>query len=136
MAPPKKGFNPAMQCDQDVFQYGTPIVLVDARSVQMEAWVTEIRRSFVEEFFAFSVEKIDWHYSGGIAQLLHLGTKAGRAKIVEIISRKEKVLDGRILRFLEEESGLYRRGVDESPDSAMAGFYDPISGKQFFFIKE
>ena len=43
----------------------------------------------------------------------------------------------RVLRRYEEDApGLYRAGVTEAPEGAIAGFMDPLSGEQAYVAAE
>lgn len=94
---------------RDVFQNGEPIVALDARANAAETWVKSVA--------AASGQRVHWHYSGGIAQVLFLGD---RAKVSGAISALAALLNGRILRWLDEGCALYRGGCDALPDDVIA----------------
>lgn len=101
----------------DIFRNGEPVVLLDASSNAAERWVQAVA--------AAADARLDWHYSGGVAQVLHLGDSESRARVEEQITRLAPTLEGRILQRLPVGAeGLYRQGVTETPPGAIAGFYD------------
>jgi len=105
-------------CDPKIFKEGKTIAALDAKSEAAEKWVQAVAKR--------ANAKVDWHYSGGIANVLYLGNNEVRARVEKSINDLEKSLDGQILRIFEEEdSGLYRKGVTEVPKGASAGFYLP-----------
>jgi hypothetical protein len=104
-------------CDQEIFDKGEPIVLIDGSSNAVERWVKAVA--------AEANARLDWHYSGGMAQVLHLGDAESRARADAAITRLESSLSGTIMRRLPAgATGLYRQGVTPVPDGAIAGFYD------------
>lgn len=52
-------------CKPDIFRNGHSICMLDACMHRAEWWVQEVAR--------ISGQPVDWHYSGGIANVLHLG---------------------------------------------------------------
>ncbi len=87
-------------CDRKIFRKGKPIVLVQGRSNAVENWVRAVAKK--------AKAKVDWHYSGGVAQVLYLGN-ADRARIEKAITALAPTLKGTIMRHLAlGESGLYR----------------------------
>lgn len=117
-------------CDHEVFQKGQPLLAVTTGPVggakKFEVWVQELAKK--------SGQRVDWHYSGGIAQVLYLGDR-----IAVMTSAKELELpDGcYIMRWFEDEAeGLYRAGVTEEPVNALGAFIDPISGEQAFLVNK
>jgi hypothetical protein len=114
-------------CDIEVFKNGEPVVLLDGSSESVEQWVQEIAR--------ISGSRVDWHYSGGIAQVLHLGDRASRCRVEKAITSLPKIIDVRIIkRVARQQEGLYRSGVTQAPEGAIAGSIDPLTGKQFYMI--
>lgn len=113
-----------LKCDQEVFEKGEPIALLDARTKHAEPWVQKVA--------AHSGQRVDWHYSGGVAQVLCLGD---RAKVIASIRALEPELRGTLMRIFDEPApGLFRAGVTEAPKDAIASFYD--GGDRSVFIKE
>lgn len=107
-------------CNPDIFQHGTPIVAIDGRPEPVERWVQSIALD--------SDSLVDWHYSGGIASVLHLGDTESRERVDKSITKLSKELDGTIMkRYAINEQGPYRMGVDSKPEGARAVFgNDPL----------
>lgn len=107
--------------------------MVCGSSWQVEEWVREVARR--------SEAKVDWHYSGGIAQVLHLGDVQSRERVHRIMRKLEKRLDkgGYVMRYVGEgERGMYRDGDENNPlagvpDSAVAMSMGPLSGRQEWY---
>jgi len=88
-------------CDQKIFKKGTPIVLIEGASNAVESWVKAVAKK--------AKAKVDWHYTGGIAQVLYLGNAKDRARIDEAITVLAPKLKGLILqRLVPSDPGLYR----------------------------
>lgn len=110
-------------CKKEIFENGQPILVIDGASNAVENWVRQVARK--------ADAQIDWHYSGGVAQVLHLGDSDSWNKTVEAITALAGQLKGRILKQYEQnESGLFRNGVTPTPEGAVAGFY--VDGKTQF----
>lgn len=100
-------------CNPDIFKDGKPIVSIDGSSNAVERWVQMIASE--------ANAQVDWHYSGGVAQVLHLGDDESRLRVIEAIFLHEPKLKGRIIhRFMVGEKGLTRNGVSEVPAGALA----------------
>ncbi len=99
-------------CNPDIFKNGSPVFLLDARSVAAEGWVQDLAKK--------TGVRMDWHYSGGIAQVLFLGTEADRARIIEHAKPSKDV---RIMRVIGSGGGIYRAGVDTLPDDVIGVSY-------------
>lgn len=56
------------RCDEEVFKKGDSVCTIDACMHRAEQWVREVARE--------SGQRVDWHYSGGIANVLYLGDYA------------------------------------------------------------
>lgn len=102
------------QCDQEVFKNGKPIVALDAGAELAEEWVKQVAKR--------SNTRLDWHYSGGIASVLHLGDDESRDranKAIDELSSHVRILR----RFNRDDPGLYRAGVSEDlPPGTLAVF--------------
>lgn len=97
-------------CDREVFTKGEPIAALDARRWAAETWVQAVAK--------VSEQRVDWHYSGGIAQVLFLGD---RAKVDAAIDMLAPTLNGTILeRYGVGSAGLYRGGVTQLPANVIA----------------
>ena len=109
------------RCDPEVFKHGQGICALHARSRIIEPWVVKVR--------AESGQKVDWHMSGGYANILYLGDYA---KVRAAIERLKPELEAACLADTEEHPckleafrifpegshGLYRAG-DELPDDVI-----------------
>jgi len=92
-------------CNQNVFKNGFGICFLDAGSVNAEAWVQKVA--------AFSGQQVDWHYSGGIANVLYIGDYE---KVIQAVNILESELVGQVLRkFGPNEHGGYRAGDPLDP---------------------
>lgn len=112
------------KCDDEVFSQGVPVLLIDGRSAAVERWVAAVA--------AQATARLDWHYSGGVAQVLHLGDDAARARVEAAIDALADTLDGGILQRLEPGApGLFRAGVSESPAGSTFVFYEGGSSSTF-----
>lgn len=116
------------RCDSDVFKNGTPLLAADTGPVGgakiFEVWVQEVARK--------SGQRVDWHYSGGIAQVLVLGDLAAARTAAESIPLPEQMA---ILQWFGDDSaGLYRAGVTDAPENAVATFLDPVSCEQVYMV--
>ena len=108
--------------DREIFEKGEPVAALDARSNAAEQWVKEVAKK--------ANARVDWHYSGGIAQVLHLGDAESRTRVHAAMKELEQTLDGRIIRFhTPGEAGLYRAGVTPAPTEANFAFTDPVDGQ-------
>ena len=97
------------RCNQYVFKNGHAICALDARMWAAESWVQKVAE--------LSGAQVDWHYSGGIANVLYIGDYE---RVLRAIRALEPELNGRILRVFEPEAhGLYRAG-DELPAGVIA----------------
>jgi hypothetical protein len=97
-------------CDPEIFKSGKSLCVLDAGSHAAEAWVQKVA--------AKSGQRVDWHYSGGRANVLMLGD---HSKAVAAVHELAGELDGRILRIADDdnEHGLYRAG-DPLPEGVIA----------------
>jgi hypothetical protein len=112
------------KCDPEVFHHGAPLLLADTdecRATGFELWVQAVAKA--------SGQPVDWHYSGGVAQVLVLGDMAKARTAARAID-----CPARIMRWCEGEGGLYRQGVTETPPGAIGGFMGP-GGEQVWLVK-
>lgn len=104
-------------CEPDIFRQGKPIAFLDGRSHAVETWVQSVA--------ATSGIRVDWHYSGGLAQVLYLGDDADRERVLTAIHALAHTLDGTVKRvLLQDATGLHREGVTSAPEHAKASFYE------------
>lgn len=90
-------------CDYDIFENGETVCIVDGRSNAVERWVKKVAKK--------ANAKVDWHYSGGRANVLHLGDAASRQRVLNAISELKSKLDGTILSV--SGPALYRNGAED-----------------------
>jgi hypothetical protein len=101
-------------CDPKIFKKGKPVASLSASSNAVETWVKVVAK--------MANAKVDWHYSGGRAQVLHLGDAKSRARVEQAIDKLAPTLKGTILqRFGESNVGLYRNGVTPDSVSVLGG---------------
>ena len=96
-------------CNPDIFKKGRGVCVLDGSSNAVERWVQSVAKK--------ANAQVDWHYSGGRANVLHLGDDASRQRVLNAINELEGELKGRILSV--DGPALYRNGV-EDPDSTGA----------------
>ena len=93
------------RCDEKVFKNGQSILLADTyecRAEGFEQWVKTIAQ--------ISGQLVDWHYSGGIANMLYLGD---RKKVCEAIDSIP--CPAQIIQYVQDgESGPYRAAAKEA----------------------
>lgn len=121
------GWVKAPPCDHEIFQSGESIAALDAQSAPAERWVRMVARR--------ANARVDWHYSGGVAHVLHLGDTDSRERTVTAMRELEDHLDGHLVRVYESgEPGLYRRGVTQAPEGAIASWMDPDTGQAVYAV--
>jgi len=115
-------------CNQEIFQKGQPVAALDAPSNAAENWVQAVAKK--------ARARVDWHYSGGIAQVLHLGDDESRARVEAAMDELEPTLKGTVMRrYRSGESGLYRKGITQTPPGAVASFMDPLTGEAAYMVE-
>lgn len=102
-------------CDPKIFKKGKGVCVLDAEDEAAERWVRLVAKK--------AGAKVDWHYSGGRASVLHLGDNASRQRVLDTIREMEGELDGRILSI--DGPTPYRAG-DKVPKGTVA--VDPELG--------
>ncbi len=102
-------------CNSDIFKNGRGVCVVDGSSNAVERWVQAVAKQ--------ADALVDWHYSGGRANVLHLGDDASCARVLGVIKELEGELDGTILSI--DGPTLYREG-DLVPEGTIA--VDPDFG--------
>ncbi len=126
----------APPCDDTIFQRGRPLLSVSTGATGgadiFEAWTLRLSDKMRLDKACSSVplrRVIDWHYSGGRAQVLvHPAANfdAVRAYVQSAIRNEGLPTDprGSMMTVLEWLSGdgLYRAGVTELPDGVIAVF--------------
>lgn len=102
------GPNPA-PCNPDIFKEGRGVCIVDGSSNAVERWVRSVAKK--------ANAQVDWHYSGGRANVLHLCDDASRQRVLNAISELGGELKGRILSV--DGPAIYRNDV-EDPEASGA----------------
>lgn len=99
--------------DIAIYQKGQAVAAIcTAKAQDAEDWVRAVAKK--------ARAQVDWHYSGGSAQVLHLGDAESRLRVEAAIDELEFTLEGRVLkRFKPDDPGLYRDGVTTAPDGAI-----------------
>ncbi|MCR4322642.1 MAG: hypothetical protein NUV61_00965 [Candidatus Azambacteria bacterium] len=98
-------------CNRDIFEKGRGVCVVDGSSNAVERWVQSIAKK--------ANTRVDWHYSGGRANVLHLGDDASHQRVLNAIHELKSELKGRILSV--DGPTLYRNGVENSEDGESQG---------------
>lgn len=96
----------AAPCDREVFEKGHSVAMLDAWSADAEEWVQAVARE--------SGQRVDWHYSGGVANVLFIGDPA---RVLAAVRSLAPTLRGRIMRTFDVagEHGPHRAGDDLPP---------------------
>jgi hypothetical protein len=125
-------------CDPRIFKEGVSVAAVYADgfssdgkggSIEIERWV----RSVADKANA----SLDWHYSGGIGNVLFLGDAEARQRVEIAIDALTPTLAGRVMvRYGPGAAGLYREGVTAVPEGTRAVFMDPLSGEQVAIVTQ
>lgn len=102
-------------CNPEIFKNGEGVCIVDGSSNAVECWVQAVAKK--------ANAQVDWHYSGGRANVLHLGDADSRERVLNAINELESELDGSILSV--NGPSLYRDG-DSVPEGTIA--IDPDFG--------
>lgn len=112
----------ARPCDPAVYKDGVSICTVYGTTPQVEAWV----RTLAEKAEA----RLDWHYSGGMANILMLGDDAMRDRVEAWIPRvrflgiegiRTKASGPCVMHHTPRGAfGPYREGVTPIPDGVVA----------------
>lgn len=120
------------KCDDEIFKRGHSICALDACKHRAEL--------FAREVASLSGQRVDWHYSGGIANVLYIGD---HSKVAAAVRDAEPLLGvilvrrsgecgscpddevhryGAIVRrFGPDAHGLYRAGDDLPPGTIAVG---------------
>lgn len=100
-------------CDRDVFQHGETIATGYGSSNAVERWVKTVA--------AASETRLDWHYTGGMVNILFLGTPEERVRAEQQLEKMRHDLDGELYRILPSGAPQpYRRGVTPVPAGTVA----------------
>ncbi len=87
-------------CNTDIFSEGEGVCVLSGRSNAIESWVQAVAEK--------AEAQVDWHYSGGRANVLHLGDSESRQRVLNAIDELKGDLEGQILSV--GGPALYRAG--------------------------
>jgi hypothetical protein len=125
-------------CDPDIFKQGQGVCVAVGEPDAIEHWVQAVAKK--------TDAKLDWHYSGGRANVLHLGDDASRQHVLEAIHEMESELKGQIsvlvdrhcieqeTLFLKARSLLTQTSVQWSSPSEKNSNRTPTSINKGFFL--
>jgi hypothetical protein len=102
-------------CNRKILKKGRGVCVLDGSSNAIETWVRAVAMK--------ADAQVDWHYSGGRANVLHLGDDESRQRVLNVIEELKDELNGCILSV--GGPALYRAG-DEVPAGTVA--VDPDLG--------
>ena len=112
-------------CDPEIFTKGEPVAHLLAASNATEKWVKLVQKQ--------TGARIDWHYSGGIANVLLLGDDTMRERVLCSMEELKEKLNGEIRRTFpplgageEKPKGLFRAGVTEVPPNALCASLNEV----------
>lgn len=91
-------------CNPEIFEKGKGVCVLDGSSNAVERWVQKIAKA--------ANAQVDWHYSGGRANVLHLGDDESRQRVLQAIKDLQSELKGTILSI--DGPALYRNGVEDT----------------------
>jgi hypothetical protein len=98
-------------CDGEIFMAGIPVAIItESNPKAIEEWVLKIRRC--------THVRVDWHQSGGRAQVLMIGDAAAHARVQSAMANIGG-LSGTIHLVPYGASGLHRAG-QPAPTGAIA----------------
>lgn len=90
-------------CNPEIFKNGTGVCVLDGSSNAIETWVQAVAKK--------ADAQVDWHYSGGRGNVLHLGDEESRQRVFNAIEELKDELKGTILSV--GGPALYRNIPDE-----------------------
>lgn len=64
-------------CNKKIFEDGELVCMLEGSSNRVERWVKRVAKK--------ASAKVDWHYAGGRAMVLHLGDTASRKRTMAAI---------------------------------------------------
>lgn len=101
-------------CNDDIFKNGKGVCVVSGACNDVEEWVQMIAKE--------ANAQVDWHYSGGRANVLHLGDDESRQRVLAAIEKFAGELKGQILSV--GGPALYRKGVENNPTAERCVFVE------------
>lgn len=96
-------------CNSEIFKKGEGVCVLSGASNAIENWVKAVA--------AKAEAQVDWHFSGGRANVLHLGDVASRQRVLNTIHEMKGELKGDVLSI--GGPALYRKG-DPVPEGVIA----------------
>jgi hypothetical protein len=94
-------------CKSEIFRDGQGICILDGRSNAVETWVKKLAVK--------ANAQVDWHYSGGRANVLYLGDEDTKQRILNAIE-KLKVELGSVEILSIGSPALYRNNLIRNED--------------------
>lgn len=82
-------------CNSEIYKHGRSVCLVDGCSNAVEMWVKKVA--------VLANTRVDWHYVGGRANVLHLGDPESRQRVLHAVKTLRGQLGGRILSLDEDK---------------------------------
>ena len=104
-------------CDPQIFNRGIPLMKIDGKKYAVETLVGYLAKELDL--------KLDWHYSGGVAQVLLLGNQDDHTKAYNFVSTLIKVqlefdyleeFDENLLNLIKDEFCYQKELIKLSPD--------------------
>jgi len=89
-------------CNREIFTKGESLLAADTSNCR--CWGFE---EWVQKVAAQSGQQVDWHYSGGVAHVLFVGSRDAVVR-----AAKEIPCPGRIMRWIETGYSLYHNFGD------------------------
>lgn len=96
-------------CNTEIFEKGEGVCILSGPSNAIENWVKAVATK--------AEAQVDWHYSGGRANVLHLGDATSRQRVLNAIHELKSELKGDVLSI--DGPALYRKG-DPVPKGVIA----------------
>lgn len=116
-------------CEKTVFTDGIAVILLSGSSNMIEKCVKSIAKK--------AQAVVDWHYSGGIANVHHLGDQENRIRVEITIDELSSKFPGQILKRYPVEArkaaGLYREG-QPLPEGTVGVYAEPPERDQVYLI--
>ncbi len=104
-------------CNPEIFQKGEGVCILAGSSNSVERWVQAVAKK--------ADAQVDWHYSGGRANVLHLGDAESRQRVYNAMGELKGDL-GTVQVLSVGGPPLYRAGVTPVPEGTIA--VDPDLG--------
>ena len=81
-------------CNSNIFKNGKEICSVIGNPNDIEYWVKSIAKK--------SNARVDWHCTGGIGRILHLGDDKNRQRTINILNESKNELKGIIIWVFDQ----------------------------------